>query len=282
MNKKEKIKEYQKNIIKKWFYENYEDPAENCPYDDGEYIYIYGGPYSADDIIHDEFDGVFPKTPINEVIEELNNECIDWSAIPSDDWFNNEYISPYQNYKDQLVQIKEILNITVTQEIENSFYKMIYASIITLLETYLHDTFVKKVYIGNSMDTFLNKNTDILNKKYTLCEIYKQYNLINQEVQNYLSDILWHNLSKINMLYKSTFDVPLPPFGNLIKAITRRHDIVHRNGKDKHDIECYTYRKDVIELIDIVDNFIEQLEQNFEEKDKLELDKLTKDLIEDF
>jgi len=32
----------------KWFLENYEDPVESCPHDEGEYVFIYGGPYYAE------------------------------------------------------------------------------------------------------------------------------------------------------------------------------------------------------------------------------------------
>jgi hypothetical protein len=37
--------------ITTWFLQNYEDPAESCPFDEGEYIYIYGGPrYAREEI----------------------------------------------------------------------------------------------------------------------------------------------------------------------------------------------------------------------------------------
>lgn len=32
-----------------WFLENYKDPADGVPWEDGEYIYVYGGPYHAEE-----------------------------------------------------------------------------------------------------------------------------------------------------------------------------------------------------------------------------------------
>ncbi|MEA2092068.1 MAG: hypothetical protein U9O83_06855 [Campylobacterota bacterium] len=45
-------------MVLHWFNENHEDPAEHCPYDEGEYIYIYGGPVTADNAIREEFWGL--------------------------------------------------------------------------------------------------------------------------------------------------------------------------------------------------------------------------------
>ena len=36
-----------------WFLARYEDPAENCPRDDGEFVFIYGGPFLAAERIRD-------------------------------------------------------------------------------------------------------------------------------------------------------------------------------------------------------------------------------------
>jgi len=43
---KYKSKEDQLSVMRDWFFENYEDPVESCPYDGGEggYAFIYGGP----------------------------------------------------------------------------------------------------------------------------------------------------------------------------------------------------------------------------------------------
>ena len=47
--------EEQKEKIRKWFLNNYEDPANCCPYEDGEYQYIWGGPYEPREVIEEYF-----------------------------------------------------------------------------------------------------------------------------------------------------------------------------------------------------------------------------------
>lgn len=51
MRNKDIVREKQKNIMRNWFLERYENPVARCPYDEGEYVFIYGGPYYAIDEI---------------------------------------------------------------------------------------------------------------------------------------------------------------------------------------------------------------------------------------
>jgi len=271
--------------MRNWFFERYENPVEHCPYDEGEYIYIYGGPYYASDEIHSEFDGVFPEKAVEEVIENLNLECNEWSGVPSDDWYCDEFEfqNPFDNYKSQILQIKELSELLVKPDLENSFYKMLYVNIITILETYLRDNFVKNLYSGDYLKKFIETNTDIRKKNYKLCNIYQHYNLVNEEIKSYINEILWHNLSKVSEFYKFTFSIDFPEIVTLNKDIAIRHDIVHRNGKNKDNIEFYINKETVIELLQKVEKFIVELEQNFNNKArKEEIQNSTQQLLEDF
>lgn len=78
--------ENKKDEIKKWFFENYDDPANLLPYEskEGGYFYIWGGPYSTDEIIYDNFGGELPEALLQDIIEEIENDYgdIQWSAKP--------------------------------------------------------------------------------------------------------------------------------------------------------------------------------------------------------
>ncbi|WP_188064120.1 hypothetical protein [Sphingobium sp. KCTC 72723] len=64
-----------------WFHENYEDPAQETPYEsaEGGYQYIWGGPYDAEE----EISGAFPDAPedlISRAIEEVQSDGLyDWA-----------------------------------------------------------------------------------------------------------------------------------------------------------------------------------------------------------
>lgn len=68
-----------------WFGRNFEDPANETPYnsEEGGYLYIWGGPYDAAEELFDEFGDIVPETRIQEVIDEVEREGLtDWAPGP--------------------------------------------------------------------------------------------------------------------------------------------------------------------------------------------------------
>ena len=87
--------EVQSEAMRRWFYQNYEDPVHNCPYisSEGGYQYIHGGPYDAREELEQEFSGVGDEDVIEGLANELDDECPNWSGNPDnyspdlDDYF---------------------------------------------------------------------------------------------------------------------------------------------------------------------------------------------------
>ena len=65
----------------KWFLERYEDPVHSLPYDSGEGGYIWSGqgPHDAQEVLHDEFGELYPESLIDQVANELGQECSKWA-----------------------------------------------------------------------------------------------------------------------------------------------------------------------------------------------------------
>jgi len=74
-------RETQLGVMRTWFFQNYEDPAERTPYEssEGGYIWIWGGPYEAREELDSEFDGVVPNDVIEELASELDSICSEWA-----------------------------------------------------------------------------------------------------------------------------------------------------------------------------------------------------------
>src|SRR5438067_5588906 len=75
----------QSEFMKQWFRERYEDPAERTPFDsaEGGYIWIFGGPYDAQEELEAQFSGVVPDEVIAELAEQLS-DIMPWWARTSD------------------------------------------------------------------------------------------------------------------------------------------------------------------------------------------------------
>lgn len=77
------VKANAKATMRQWFLRNYESVEENTPRDDGEWIYIYGGPVDPKEELQEQFGGVFADELIEEVCDDIEDEFdYEWVPVP--------------------------------------------------------------------------------------------------------------------------------------------------------------------------------------------------------
>ena len=267
----DKGKDYQIEVMKEWFSHFFENPAENTPYQssEGGYIYIWGGPYDAREELEEEFSGIVLDEAIDELVEELESESYEWAGNPSDENYDDYYydvISANTEFHDTLTQnlnnVHKLLNADLTGDLNNLLNMMLFVNVITALETFLSDAFIGTV-IGNDqlMRKFVSSNIDFSEKKLTLNEIFDRMDNLEKEVRKYLVDLIWHNLAKVKNIYKNAMDIDFPPdIKKLYKAIAKRHDIVHRNGKTKDGEQIIISKSEIEELMQDVRTFADYID----------------------
>ena len=69
----------QLEVMSQWFYANYANPIEDTPWDDGAYIYIWGGPYDPEEELQQEFSGFVPDKVIARLANELRDISSEWT-----------------------------------------------------------------------------------------------------------------------------------------------------------------------------------------------------------
>jgi hypothetical protein len=83
-----------KREIVDWFDKHYEDPVHRTPCDEGEYVWIWGGPYDAREEIEARYSGIASQRVIDAAVryvEEdhyegsdcLRSGSIEWTSTPS-------------------------------------------------------------------------------------------------------------------------------------------------------------------------------------------------------
>lgn len=171
-----------------------------------------------------------------------------------------------------------IINETLDYSHDNNklIAHMLYANIITILETYLSDIFINTIfqntlYLRKFVETYPKfkpgENSLENIQKFPLSKIFEYYDKINEIVTEEILGIIYHNLRTIKPMFKDTFNVEFPKeMANIYKAIAIRHDIVHRNGKTKMDKETKEQTEHIINksnissLADEVVKFIEGID----------------------
>jgi hypothetical protein len=266
-----------KEIMKQWFLKRYCDPIQNTPYDSGEggYQYIFGGPFIALEILNDQFSDLVSEEIISELTREIEEEFEVYDWVYTDEFLhyqeNNDQFyeieagiqnkNPFQTLNEKLSSIEELLNeLSKDKQFQ---LRMIFVFVITNLETYLSDTFVKHILtlsiVPNTREKFLKASRKLNEIKIPLSDIFRRYDSIDNEIKDEIQNTSFHNLPLAKKLFSEVFEIKFHDTQQLENLIKKRHDFVHRGGKDKDDQEVNTDEQEIKELIKLVREFTQDL-----------------------
>jgi hypothetical protein len=141
--------------------------------------------------------------------------------------------------------------------------RLLYAAVITAMETYLSDTLKKQVINRDAIKRkFIRNHKAFQEKKFTISNIFEQLDNINESILMEIDKISFHNLNTIPDLYKSVLSTSFPKneLAELKPAVLNRHDIIHRNGKNVLDKTLNIDMADVEKLILLVDTCIKYID----------------------
>ena len=261
----------QLDVMEVWFRQHYEDPAEHTPYESAErgFIWIWGGPYDAREELESEFAGIVPDDVIDELVNKLERECLEWApTLSADDY--DEYLLDdiagltdyYSNFISSIHDIEILLRAKVDNTVSHCLMRLLYVNVVTVLETYLSDAFINTVMNDSKlMRRFIETNPDFQVEKVSISDIYKMGEEIERKARTYLIELIWHRLDRVKPMYEKTLDIKFPDdLSTIFRAILIRHDIVHRNGKTKDGKEIIITQEKVTELINAIKQLVQHID----------------------
>lgn len=192
------------------------------------------------------------------------------NSLFRDDYFNLEVSSNYaKSAVETLDKISLCVDTVSKMEEPNKkvMLNLLYGSVITTLESYLGDAF--KFHIMNNESYFYSflKNYKFSKEenKYNIRELGLHGDKIGQFIKNKVKEtmdkIIFHRVEIVDEIYKEILNIDLP--GSLLgfkDAIQKRHDIFHRNGKDREGVELEIKDNQIRSLIYSVKKFISNVE----------------------
>lgn len=144
--------------------------------------------------------------------------------------------------------------------------RMVFSHQVTALEAYLGDTLINAVMAdATAKQRLIEHDVELMKEKFTLAEISKEPTLVESKVREYLRSILYHNLAKVDVLYDIALGIRIlneaKDKASLFKAVTLRHDCVHRNGFDKDGNELHVFTKKFVQdTADLIRDFVGSIE----------------------
>lgn len=227
--------------------EDYEYECEGC--EKVFEIALYNGICGGDGEISDLDDEDLLK-----VNEEFPDDDMDYEESKSI-YFNN-------HVRDTVEVLNKIDNLDEASR--NLLYRTLFANIISSMEAYLSDRLIQKVLSTEKYKRmFTEKFKDFEDERIPLSNLFSMLDKIDSHIQKKLREIIYHNLPRVKNIYKSVLDINLGDISLLMKDVAVRHDIVHRNGKDKDGNMREITKEDVLTLAERVSNFIKNIEDQF-------------------
>jgi hypothetical protein len=144
--------------------------------------------------------------------------------------------------------------------------RLVFSHQVTALEAYLGDTLKNEVFRDlDAMRRLVDQDIDLKKEKFTLAEISKEPELVEKKVREHLRGIMYHNLARVDVLYKIALGVRMLDLAAdtkpLFAAVMLRHDCVHRNGADKDGRPLDVFTKTFVQqTADTIRDFVRSVE----------------------
>ncbi len=172
---------------------------------------------------------------------------------------NSEF---YDRFESEIQALRDILDGPVNLMHTETYYKMIYAHSVTLLESFLGDA-IKSLVVTNEkfLTNAVSKIPELRDIKPTLEEILSQKKIVLTKTLKWFSKVSFHKFSKVVRIYSVVISMSIKVDLEKVSQVAAiRHDIVHRNGKTTEGDVIVMDRKSVIGAIDAVNDFAKEMQ----------------------
>ena len=176
---------------------------------------------------------------------------------------------PYEEFEYSMRSIKSMMENYAENEIISTINRMLFVQIISSMEAYLGDTVFNEISNNKDyMKSIVAKNKTLKGVKISLFDAIDGEDHVKKAVFGYLKGILYHNVSLVREIYRSSMGIDIYAdikyIENINKYVSIRHDCVHRNGKNKNGemisiIDArylYNVFRDVVGFIDSIEGMI--------------------------
>ncbi|MDA8910382.1 hypothetical protein N9I21_01180 [Crocinitomicaceae bacterium] len=226
--------------------------CENC--DKNFDVYVYAGYADGYVEINDVDDESIQVHEIEDELDEYYEEQID-AIIHS-----LNFITQFNKELNNLKQLNEV--DLGNDGLQETLRRQIFSGAITCLEDYLSTTLIQEVLNNeDNFKQFVKTFRHIKNRKFDLSEIYDKLDKIRDIVKKELVDVIYHDLPKVKGMYHDTLGIDFPDIGDLMTAIKTRHDMVHRNGKNKEGKKIEITKEVVIDVMAKVETFVTEIDE---------------------
>lgn len=251
---KEKVMDYFECEHKQdWMKANVPSDTEEDSAEWEKYSDIYDDKMASGD-----FDHIF----FGSAPEYLDDDNFNWSRKSN---FHDSYV----DFKNQLESLRSLPKPSGGVLLDAAL-KMRFSYAVTLMEACLGDM-LKNVTLSDDFfkEKAISGIKQLTNTKVSLANILggNAQEIVDKEIYSELTDLLYHNIEKVNIYYSVILGLGGPNNLNLSeglsekvhKAVSLRHDVAHRNGRDKEGNLCEITEALIDDYVDAIALYVSEL-----------------------
>ncbi|MBA0276085.1 hypothetical protein D7T48_00650 [Stenotrophomonas maltophilia] len=263
----------QSAAMRHWLMARYCDPADETPHNsEVGYIYTRGGPWHPRDVLMERFEGIADFDTIEQLVAdifaEIGDELAPTALTAEEDWDVEVETadSPIQDLRKRSGDLMLVLQMEGPEPGKFQARNLVYAALITALETFLWETAVW--WLANeagSVDRLVAARASFSSDRRLKDMVGGEQMEMEgrrQRIHNGMKDMVWHRWRSNWPFLAALLDVEMPSHDTygFTAAASKRHDIVHRFGQNKDRTEAvYATTAEVEALADAVLAFADDL-----------------------
>lgn len=265
-------------------------PAQNCDGIVEEWLEISDPDYSTE--VHSDGDAIsdehmscpecstdFVICVVNSMghvsaeLQDYDGVHIEAEVIDSPDQDYSDYLRDYDPpsnaldlYVDGVIELRDLLEKNPKEPEAGILYRMIFTQLIAIFEAFLADRLLRLVLDHEEIrNRLLDKSGMFKEMTLTLAEAVRDPDAGKKKMKSRLQSQLYHKLDEVKKLYQIALQVDIFPdeevTATIATAITKRHDCVHRNGRDKEDNLNHFPVKYILDVYKALDSVVRHAEE---------------------
>ena len=213
----------------------------------------------------------------DDAVQAFEDHCEDQQRLEQEIHWQEEYDyyvtltlkDSDSKLRGDLAELKAMIQHMADGGFNRTFFKMIYAHAVTVLEVYLEDVVKALIMSDESYLANTIKNVrPFCDTKFKLAEISLEDDGIKKFVLGKLSDHLFHDIPKVLKILGGIVEKNLEKemeIEDICEVTSTRHDIVHRNGKNKDGETIEITQSRTLAALGVVEVFTSEMRQKLGE-----------------
>ncbi|WP_105668047.1 HEPN/Toprim-associated domain-containing protein [Cronobacter dublinensis] len=168
---------------------------------------------------------------------------------------------PYRNFHQSL---DDLAALSTLKPDDHVLQRMCFSSVITAMEAYLSDIMKREVLQHEALKRrFVEKYSKFEKEKISVPQLYQFLDVLDKRISQELDGTSFHNIQTARKMFRDVLLIDFPEdfIIRLNRAVIRRHDIVHRNGRTIDGVPLAVTDGHVRQLMNVVLEFVQYVDK---------------------